>query len=59
MYANKKAESAGDEINAMEDAKLFKDYNSLGNPEWNHNPKTWKKIVNKIKENKGKKFEKG
>ena len=31
MYANKKAESAGDEINAMEDAKLFKDYNSLGN----------------------------
>ena len=58
MYANKKAESAGDEINAMEDAKLFKDYNSLGNPEWNHNPKTWKKIVNKIKENKGKKFKK-
>jgi len=58
MYANKKAESAGDEINAMEDAKLFQDYNFLGNPEWNHNPETWKKIVNKIKENKGKKFKK-
>ena len=33
MYANKKAESAGNEINAMEDAKLFQNYNSLANSE--------------------------
>ena len=59
MYANKKAESAGKEIKAMENTKLFQNYNSLDKPEWDHNPETWKKIVNEIKESeKGKKFKK-